>query len=199
MYAVNFEGLSETEQATIKSIVPKQLNDVVTAGLTIGDRVIGRWFGSQAVSGGPRYAEFDLKRKTMATFLATRCTRLTYVKKRVGQYVDGCEVEDGDLGQVQNSVFDNPNAGAVPEFVPSGIRVYVLGNTLLTGVTPRRRFHTMAHEITHRVIQTVDHWYGEQKCLDKAIQNDVRAVRCAANWGWFYTEVMESLPATGSK
>jgi len=193
MYNIFFEGLSDDEKATIRSIVPRQLNEVIAAALSVGDGVISRWFGSSALPGGQRYNEFDLKRKTMNTYLTTKCTRLTYVKKRVGQYVDNCQVERGDLGQVIRSAFDDQDAGAVPAFVPSGIRVYVLGDTLLTGVPPRRRFHTMAHEITHRVIQTVDHWYGEQNCLDKAVANSARCLRCAANWGWFYTEVMERL------
>ncbi|WP_020483713.1 M35 family metallo-endopeptidase [Methylomonas sp. MK1] len=193
MYTLNFEGLSEKEIAAIKVFVPKELNAVVTAANSVGEALIQRWFGSEATPGHSRYAEFDLKRKTMSTYLNNKCTRLTYVKKQVGQYVDSCEVENGDLAQVISSAFEDHPAGSVPDFVPSGLRVFILGDTLVEQVTPRRRFHTMAHEVTHRVISTSDHWYGEQNCLDKASKNSPKCLSCAANWGWFYADVRDAV------
>jgi hypothetical protein len=45
------------------------------------------------------------------------------------------------------------------------------------------------HEITHKVLDTVDFKYGEKSCEKLAIDHPKRAVRNADNWGYYIAKI----------
>jgi len=191
MYRLRYEGgIFSREREAIEACVPARLNKVVKAGKNVGNALISRWFGSRACPGGTRYDEFDTKRKAMSAYLNNQCQVLTFVKKVYGQIVDSAEVEKGDYAQVMSKCFPKESAGGIPGFVPSGLRLYLLGTGFIN-LDEGERFNTLAHEISHRVLDTTDYWYGKAKSLAKAASNSSRCLRCAENWGYFYQEVDE--------
>ena len=195
MYRIRYEGgVFSAERGAIEAWVPARLNAVVRAGLSVGNALIRRWFGVRAVPGGAVYDDFDAKRRKMNDYLNSQCQVLSFVKKPYGKRVDGAVVEQGDLAQVMRSCFRTDPSG----FVPSGIRIYLLGRGLIQQ-SENERFNTIAHEISHRVIGTTDAprgtaVYGRNNALALANLYSADAVRCAENWGYFYQEVMERQP-----
>ena len=195
MYRIRYEGgVFSAERTAIEAWVPAKLNEVARAGLNVGNALIRRWFGADAVPGGTCYAAFDTKRKKMSEYLNQQCQVLSFVKKPYGKKVDSAVVEQGDLAQVMRSCFRTDPSG----FVPSGIRIYLLGRGLIKQ-GENERFNTIAHEISHRVIGTTDRCfgmmiYGRTKALALASVDSATAITCAENWGYFYQEVMERLP-----
>ena len=189
MYRLRYEGgVFSREQAAITAIVPARLNRVVRAADNVGNALIRRWFGSKACPGGSRHAEFDAKRKAMSAYLNNQCQVLTFVKKIYGVKVDNAVVEKGDYAQVMSACWPKASRTGVPRFVPSGLRIYLLGTGFIN-LDEDERFNTIAHEITHRVLDTTDYWYGKNKSLAKAVLNSSRCLDCAENWGYFYQEL----------
>ncbi|HXT79206.1 MAG TPA: M35 family metallo-endopeptidase [Acetobacteraceae bacterium] len=196
MYRIRYEGgVNSAEQQAIEQWVPKMLDTVVKAALSVGDGVITRWFGDDARPSGAAYGDFDGKRKKMSDYVLNRCQVITFVKKVYGKKVDGAEVEQGDFAQVIRSCFGADPSG----FTPSGVRIYVLGSGLINQ-DAHERFNTITHELSHRVIGTTDApggkmVYGKRKALSLATKSSAEAVICAENWGYFYQEVLERMPA----
>lgn len=141
----------------------------------------------------------------MSDYISKKCTSLTFVNKRIGDIVDKVPCEHGDIAQVIRGAFisypmqdGRSKLTEANRFVPSGLRLYVF-----PGFMPRRlasaqafefQFNTVLHEISHRVIATMDHWYGEQDSLDAATRNDQDVVDCAENWGFFYADLLSLAP-----
>jgi hypothetical protein len=50
---------------------------------------------------------------------------------------------------------------------------------------PQEATQTLYHELTHKVIKTVDHCYGTQACKQLAQINPVNACTNADNFGYF--------------
>lgn len=192
VYRIRYEGgVSSGEQQAIEQWVPKKLNEVIKAGLNVGNALITRWFGVDAKPGGSKHADFDAKRKKMDDYVNRQCQVITFVKKPYGAKVDKAEVEDGDLAQVIRSCFKEDPSG----FVPSGVRVYLLGTGLIDQ-DENERFNTISHELSHRVIGTTDApagklVYGKNSALRLAQKPSSPAVNCAENWGYFYQEILE--------
>jgi hypothetical protein len=190
MYRIRFEGgLSTDEQAAINAIVPDRLNRAVAYGMNVGDALIIRWFGAAAASGGETSAAFQAARKKMDDYVNRKCRVLSFVKKPYNATVDSALVEQGDLAQVMRSCFHGQDG-----FVPSGLRIYVLGSGLINQDADEQ-FNTVAHEISHRVLGSVDYVYGMKKALKLATNDSATAINCAENWGYFYMEVMKRMPA----
>src|SRR5262249_16954306 len=86
------------------------------------------------------------------------------------------------------------------QWIPSGIRVYVLDGFFINRLgnqdyanTRHFMFAVMMHELTHRILGTFDHWYTSQKCLGWAHEDDPDCISCAENWGFFYSDVYDHL------
>lgn len=192
MYSIKFEGgVMSNEQSALDDILPKKLNKVVKSAESVGNALIQRWFGSYALPEGRSHGAFDLRRKKMTKYLNEQCQHITFVKKTYGRKVDSAEVEVGDFAQVISSCFPHDGNG-IPEFAPSGLRVYILGTGFIEQ-DESERFNTVAHEISHRVLGTTDYWYGKRRSLRRAASNHADVIDCAENWGYFYQEVMENL------
>ena len=189
MYRIRFEGgVSSDEQAAIAEWVPKTLDTVIGQGVGVGDHLLTRWFGASATGAGTNASDCLAKRQKMSDYVLRQCQVITFVKKLYGKKVDKAEVVEGDLAQVMRSCFGNDPDG----FVPSGVRIYVLGNGLIEQ-DAHERFNTITHELSHRVIDTTDWVYGKQESLDLATTKPAKAADCAENWGYFYQELLESL------
>lgn len=196
MYQIRYEGgVSSGEQQAIEAWVPKKVNEVLKAALTVGDALTIRWFGADAARGGTKFADFDAKRKKMDEYVNRKCTVISFVKKPYGAKVDSAVVEMGDFAQVMRNCFKGDPSG----FVPSGVRLYLLGSGLINQ-SENERFNTITHELSHRVIGTTD-WidgksiYGKNSAVNLAKKPDSKALECAENWGYFYMELMELLAA----
>jgi hypothetical protein len=188
MYQIRFEGgVGAAEQAAITAVVPERLNKVIKDAVSVGDQLIDRWFGSAARTGTTAKA-FDEKRRKMDDYLNRRCSVLTFVKKPYDATVDEAKVVQGDFAQVIRSCFRDDPGG----FVPSGLRIYVLGTGMIDQ-KPDEMFNTIAHEVTHRVMGTTDFVYGINPALRLARTQPEKAVNCAENWGYFYMELKQRI------
>lgn len=184
MYTIRYEGgIGDAEKAAITEWVPTQLGKVVAQGVGVGDHLLTRWFGTS----GSTKASTE-KRVKMNDYINRQCQVITFVKKLKGAKVDSALVEDGDLAQVIRSCFSTDPSG----FVPSGIRIYLLTGGFVNQ-DRNERFNTITHEISHRVLGTVDYVYGDKKALRLARNEPEKALNCAENWGYFYQELMQSL------
>lgn len=186
---IRYEGITSSEKAKLQAALAR-LDRVLQASLSVGNNRIVPWFGNDAASGAG-FKAFDDRRKKLADYVKNKCRLLTFVKKIVGEWVDCAEVEQGDLAQVIRSSFKD-GGFKKDAFVPSGVRIFVLPSFNNTG--PRRNFHTLTHELTHRVLLTTDWWYGEENCKNKASQGDPKCIDTAACWGWFYADVNDEVP-----
>lgn len=195
MYRVRFEGsISQAEKDAIMRWVPGKVNEVISKGVTVGDALLARWFGNDAIPAGTGGKSCKEKREKLSDYMNNRCQVISFVKKIVGQTVDSAKVETHDLAQVMRSCFGHGK----DDFVPSGVRVYVLGQGLINQ-TVNEQFNTIVHELSHRVVGTTDFIggrsiYGRSAALQLARENSAGAVDCAENWGYFYQELMENLP-----
>ena len=185
MYRIRYEGgISSNEKQAIEDWVPATLNKTMRESMSVGDGLISRWFGNAAIGS----KAFNDKREKMKDYVLNRCQVMTFVKKLYGKKVDAAEVEEGDFAQVIRSCFGNDPTG----FVPSGVRIYVLGTGMIDQDS-HERFNTITHELTHRVIGTTDWVYGKKSSLKLAQKNSAKALDCAENWGYFYQELMERI------
>ncbi len=200
MFTLRFEGTSAQQQAAIEASAAKMVA-VAAFATTVGDARISRWFGDAALSGGARYADFDARRNKMSEYLGQQCTSLTFVNKVIGDVIDKAKCEHGDIAQVIGGAFKTKSVAGQraqltePDgFVPSGLRIFVHPGFMTRSSGAARpfdnQFNTLMHEISHRVIATTDHWYGEGSSLDAAQRNNALVVDCAENWGFFYADLL---------
>lgn len=189
MYTIGFEGVSDASKQAIAAICPQMNTVVAKAADGAGGKLRTKWFGLV----GSKPAMFK-KLLAMDQYLNTRCVRLTFVQKALGQKVDCATVEAGDFAQVIRVPTD-PGTGE--RFVPSGARVFILPN--FSGQSASEKFNTVCHELSHRVLATTDFpggvcCYGRNDALALAAgPKSNLAVTCAENWGYFFMELMESL------
>jgi hypothetical protein len=200
MFITRFEGTSPEQKTAIEACVAKML-PVAAFAVTVGDARISRWFGNGALPGAAEYQDFNARRIKMNTYLSTKCSLMTFVKVNLGQIIDEDPCRHGDIAQVVRSAFSSQTVRGQKArfsesdgFVPSGLRVFIHpGFMIRSSGAPRafdNQFNTPMHEISHRVIATTDHWYGEQDSLEAARADDPLAVDCAENWGFFYADLL---------
>lgn len=143
-------------------------------------------------------------------YLNTRCTVLTFKRLHVGMRCDSNVDDPKDIvtkhlaGQVIPTVMlkgeDRPDyrtAGAYLK-VPTGLKIFI--GPLYFSVkrnydailkTPAiYRYMTLAHELTHKIIKTVDKVYELPNCI--GIKDTRKAVKCADSWGYFLTAARDS-------
>lgn len=200
MLTLRFEGTSAQQQAAIEASAAKMVA-VAAFATTLGDARITHWFGDAALSGGANFADCDARRKKMSGYLGKQCSSLTFVNKVIGDIVDNAPCEHGDIAQVINGAFKTKTVlgqrsrlTEADGFVPSGLRIFMHPGFMTRSSGAARpfdnQFNTLMHEISHRVIATTDHWYGEGSALDAAQHNNALAVDCAENWGYFYADLL---------
>jgi hypothetical protein len=188
MYAIGFEGASDSIKTAITEFCPilNRLSKAAADGA--GGRALERWFGIQGK--GPQMLS---KLKEFDRFLNYQCTRLTFVVKPLGATVDCAEVVNGDLAQVIRNL---PGDGG-RHFLPSGIRIFIL--PAFAGQSREEAFNTLAHEVSHRVLDTTDYpvvngvrkqTYGKQAALALAAADGAAAMTCAENWGYFFMDML---------
>ncbi|AZZ90723.1 hypothetical protein EUZ85_08350 [Hahella sp. KA22] len=81
--------------------------------------------------------------------------------------------------------------------VQSGLRIYLTPGYLSGNFDENDRndeqwfkFRCVAHELSHRILDTIDIAYGEHECVRLAIGSDKRAsLNNADNWGLFLAEI----------
>lgn len=143
-------------------------------------------------------------------YLNTRCTRITFKRLHVGMRCDS-DVDDPDdlvddslAGQVVPTVMlkgeDRPDFRKPGGYlkVPSGLKIFIgplyfsvgRGYDEILHTVALYRFMTLAHELSHKIIKTVDKVYELDRC--RAIKDKPSAVQCADSWGYFITAYAES-------
>jgi hypothetical protein len=190
-FKLAFEGLSQAEQTDLTAIVARvaALSKAAADGL-IGDRVT--WFGTLHSS-----AIVSEGLKTMSKYLNEKCVRLTFVRKHVGQIVDQVAAESSDYGQVLPNI-DQTVANFVRSapHVSSGLRIYAMDeiSDAIANNDRKEKLNYVYHEISHKVLNTVDYEYGESSCKKLAIDWPKFAVRNADNWGYYLAELDSVVP-----
>ncbi len=188
MYTIGFEGASDTIKAAITEYCPilnKLAKDAAGGG---GGKALETWFGVEG-----KTPQMLTKLKAFDSFLNTQCMRLTFVVKPLGATVDCAEVVQGDLAQVIRNLPGDDGK----HFLPSGIRVFVLPG--FAGQSRPEAFNTLAHEVSHRVLNTTDNplvngvpkqTYGKRAAQSLAASNGAAAMTCAENWGYFFMDML---------
>lgn len=196
-----FPSLTFLEEVAndLKTICP--LVQKLAKSKDIGPR--SNWFASGSMS------EVQSALVNLDQYLNHRCTRISFKVLQSGKRCDNSEVEEGLAGQVIPTVMlsgeDRPDFRTANGYlrVPEGLRIF-LGplyfsvptnyDAMLTTVSIYR-FMTLFHELTHKIIKTVDETYELVGC--KGIKDTDRAVKCADSWGYFlvdYAKETNQLP-----
>jgi hypothetical protein len=139
------------------------------------------------------------------TYLNQQCSLLTFVKpkerydpsvRRERAVVDGLEMKSTTAGQVIGTAFDSGYYGVLPDFVPSGLRIF-LGPTYFRYVHPMGKMCTIFHEITHKVLGTDDRiGYDHGQCQLYATIDPKKAMTNATNWELVF---FDTYKASGGK
>ena len=186
MFLVSGEGLSEAEVTELRNICATVCTLAHRAATeNVGNKV--KWFGamanSNAVSDGL---------KTMDEYLNKKCTRITFVRKNTGQIIDQVPAESSDYGQVipnvmQTTAFFQKTA----KHTSSGLRIFAM-NEIIDAITNNdqvEKVNYVYHEVSHKVLDTVDFKYGTSACKTLAINSPAKAVRNADNWGYYIAKI----------
>ncbi len=186
MFKIKTEGFTKPETATITSLTREvaALAKKATTGY-LQDRK--DWFGTKAQSDD---LVGNLKR--MDEYLNKKCVLITFVKKNVGHQVDSVAVDPDDYGQVIPNVgYTTANFKTTEWHVSSGLRVYTMSEYFEAVKTGDREemVNYVYHEISHKVLDTVDYRYGPVKCKAFAISHPNHVVKNADNYGYFIAAV----------
>ena len=152
------------------------------------------WFAEQSLP------EVQSALVNLDMYLNHKCSCITFKVLHVGNRCDNDRVESSLAGQVLPTVMlkgeDRPDFRRANGYlqVPSGLRIF-LGplyfsvqanyDAMLTTVAIYR-FMTLFHEMTHKIIKTVDVDYELPNC--QRIKDSADAIRCADSWGYFLTD-----------
>ena len=190
-FKLAFEGLSQAEQTDLTAIVARvaALSKAAADG-TIGNRTT--WFGSLHSS-----AVVSEGLKTLSKYINEKCLRLTFVRKHTGQIVDQVAAEVSDYGQVLPNINQTiANFVRSAPHVSSGLRIYAMNEIVDAIATNDRKekLNYVYHEITHKVLDTVDYEYGESSCKKLATDDPKSAIRNADNWGYYLAELDSVVP-----
>jgi hypothetical protein len=151
------------------------------------------WFARDSLG------EVRLALKNMDLYLNQRCERISFRVLKVGDRCDAADVEEGDAGQIITTVaaegedrqdFRGENGHLM---VPSGLRIFLLPYYFsptkvdeIRSSAENFRFCTLCHELSHKIVDTVDVVYGLDSC--RRIQFSPEAARNADNWCFFLAD-----------
>jgi hypothetical protein len=152
------------------------------------------WFASESLN------EVQSAIVNLDMYLNHRCSRLTFKVLPVGSRCDNDEVRGSLAGQVLPTVMlkgqDRPDFRRESGYlqVPSGLRIFLgplyfsvrTNYDEMLSTVAIYRFMTLFHELTHKIIKTVDKVYELPRC--RAIKDSADAVMCADSWGYFLTD-----------
>src|SRR5262249_42101785 len=130
--------------------------------------------------------------RTMDNYLNKQCLQLTFVRKNTGQIIDSVQAENSDYGQVLPNVFQTTvNFQKTKKHVSSGLRTFAMNELIRPIATGdiKEQLNYVYHEVSHKVLDTVDFKYGKSSCKSLAINKPERAIRNADNYGYFICEV----------
>lgn len=186
MFTVSGEGLSNAEVAELTNICAAVCALAHRAATeNVGDKV--KWFGAMANS-----AAVTDGLKTMDQYLNKQCSRITFVRKNTGQIVDQVAAESSDYGQVIPNVMQTTaNFQKSAKHTSSGLRIFAM-NEIIDAITNNdqvEKLNYVYHEVSHKVLDTVDFKYGTTDCKALAINKPARAVRNADNWGYYIAKI----------
>ena len=186
MFQVAGEGLTDAEVNELKKVCAKVCGRAHAAATTsAGDK--RKWFGSKANS--PEVTE---GLKTMDKYLNVQCTRITFARKNTGQIVDQVAANASDYGQVLPNVMQTvANFRKSAKHTSSGLRIFAM-NEIIEAIKNNdelEKVNYVYHEVSHKVLDTVDFKYGEDDCKRLANRHPALAVRNADNWGYYIGEM----------
>ena len=170
-YKLVFEGFSTSEQALVSepcNVVAALAERATKGNLPVG--LLARWFGTQS--------DTALKKiSLMNEYINGKCVLLTFVKKNIGEVVNGQDVGTFDCGQVIETV----GVGFPGDFNPtnlthvqSGLRIFILP----------RYWNFPQDRVRRERLNT-----GYDKCLILATTAPAKALGCADSFGYFIAEL----------
>jgi len=181
MFAVKGEGLSDAQLTELTNICARVCALAHRAATTnVGNKA--KWFGTEANS------EAVTKGLTiMDEYLNKKCVRITFVRKNTGQIIDQVAAEGSDYGQVIPNVMQTTaNFQKSAKHTSSGLRIFAM-NEIINAINNNdqlEKLNYVYHEVTHKVLDTVDYRYGQGPCKTLAANHPTYAVRNADNWGY---------------
>jgi hypothetical protein len=188
---IRSDGLSGDELNTLKTRTAR-VCELAALAATGTNGTIATWFGTAADQAIPRLA-------CLNRYLNKRCWRITYVRKLLGTKCDNALVEIGDIGQVIKNV-GAPRWNSTKRVdytkhelnTPTGIRVFVLPEWFT--VTANAMLNTIYHELSHKVIDTVDFGYGMTLATDIATHQPAASLWSALNYGFYAASLDQDPP-----
>ncbi len=146
-----------------------------------------KWFGGGA-------EEAIKKIKIMSDYLTKKCRTITFKKTVAGNKCDGVPVEITDYGQVIPTV----RAPALVrsndplDQVQSGLRVF-LSPLYFSTDEEYEKDNCIYHELTHKIIMTVDYRYGPDDCEEFAKTHPAYVHKNADNYGYLMADLAADL------
>jgi hypothetical protein len=186
---LRFEGIPVSEMDVIRSYVAECVS-ALSGDLADDEDLMRRWFGTCR-------AQAKIRLGVLGKYLTERCEVLTFVRKVHGTRCDNAKVEISDYGQVLPTVMTaglTSQSFRVPRGeanVPRGLRIFLSPTYFSTtpkGGEVNEKLNTILHEITHKVLDTIDHEYGEDDCLELAKKSPRKAAENADNYGYLLAE-----------
>lgn len=158
--------------------------------LAANAELIERWFGLHPQA-NPQHANLLMQVQSGVTQLSnafrTRPITIVYRPDIVVRTAPHNPIEPQQPVMLQGGTpFTGQNVyGYVHHHLAgSGLRV-IMGRWFMDDPDPQEATQTLYHELTHKVIKTVDHCYGTQACRQLAQTNPVNACTNADNFGYF--------------
>lgn len=190
MFEVRTEGLSSAEASELESVSKRVAELAGALAKQGGDRT--RWFGKNHNT-----QQLSANLKALGDYLNSTCTLLTFVRKKTGQIIDQVAAESSDYGQVIGNIdTTTANFQKSAKHVSSGLRIFAM-NEIVNAIKDNdteEKLNYVYHEISHKVIDTVDYEYGKSDCLNLAVNKPGLAIRNADNYGYFLAEYAAKNP-----
>ncbi|MCP3979322.1 MAG: hypothetical protein GY716_08340 [bacterium] len=164
-----------------------------------------RWFGARD------HPAVGAMLGSLSKYVNEKCSRMTFVSANEKYYgavfgnIVSTRPEANELGgvhkQLPHGFFETKDDYRKKDGylkVGSGMRVY-LGKTYFKA-KKYERVNTLFHELTHRVVMTVDavvagkKMYGKKNCMTLSDANTLLAIENADNWGYFMADAIYKMP-----
>jgi hypothetical protein len=178
---IRFEGIPEPEMEDLVTFV--DYAQMFAPTLADDSEELKKWFGRAFPTARTRL-------RVVSAYLKNRCTGITFVRKLDKSVCCNSRVNILDFAMVIPTkltgglTVDALRTEGGEVHVPTGLRIFL--GPLYFNSTEIVKIATVFHELTHKVIKTVDHanGYGVKPCQALKDDSPVMAAENADNYGY---------------